>query len=150
MFTAKFNASSILIKIILRNYLNLLLANEYFGDLTIPTQVIKYKCINKFFSRWISQSDCSIHITLNYKYDRIRSVRTQIGVHSSNRQPLMSLSQITVWFKGIIKAVSFQILRSMAYLLFRVRAYISNIIRRRFEKVRSGHRFENWTPIWEF
>jgi len=34
----------------------------------------------------------------------------------------------------------------MAYLLLGVRAYISDI----FEKVRNGHRFENWTSIWEF
>jgi len=57
--TTKFNDSSILITIISCDYLNLLLANEYVGDVTIPTQVIKY---NQFFSRRISQSDCSIHI----------------------------------------------------------------------------------------
>ena len=39
------------------------LANEYVGDITIPTQVIKY---NQFFPRRISQSDCSINIKLNY------------------------------------------------------------------------------------
>ena len=43
----------------------------------------------------------------------------------------MSLSQITVG------------LRSMEGLLVRVRAYVSNIIGHRFEKVRNGHRFEN-------
>ena len=42
IFTAKFNDSSILITIISCDYLNLLLANEYVGDVTIPTQVIKY------------------------------------------------------------------------------------------------------------
>jgi hypothetical protein len=26
--------------------------------------------------------------------------------------------------------------------------YVSDVIGRRFEKVRNGHRFENWTPIW--
>jgi len=31
----------------------------------------------------------------------------------------------------------------MANLLFRVRVYISDVIGRRFEKVRNGHRFEN-------
>jgi len=63
IFTTKFNDSSILITgtIISWDYLNLSLANEYVGYLTIPTQVIKY---NQFFS---SQSDCSIHIKLNYK-----------------------------------------------------------------------------------
>jgi hypothetical protein len=62
IFTTKFNDSSILITIISWDYLNLSLANEYVGDITILTQVIKY---NQFFSRWISQSDCSIQIKLN-------------------------------------------------------------------------------------
>ena len=45
------------------DYFNLSLANEYVGDITIPTQVIKY---NHFFSPGkISQSDCNI-IKLNY------------------------------------------------------------------------------------
>jgi hypothetical protein len=38
-------------------------ANEYVCNVTLPTQVIKY---NQCCSRWISQSDCSIHIWLNY------------------------------------------------------------------------------------
>ena len=53
----------------------------------------------------------------------------------------------------------------MVDLLVRVRAYVSDVIGRRFEKVRNGQRFENltticefekeyifdnWTPIWEF
>ena len=42
IFTTKFNDSSILITIISCDYLNLSLANEYVGDVTIPTQVIKY------------------------------------------------------------------------------------------------------------
>ena len=46
IFTIKFNDSSILITIISWDYLNLLLVNEYFGDVTIPTQVIKH---NQFF-----------------------------------------------------------------------------------------------------
>ena len=41
IFTAKFNDSSILFTIISWDYLNLSLANEYIGDVTIPTQVIK-------------------------------------------------------------------------------------------------------------
>ena len=45
-FTIKFIDSSILITIISWDYLNLSLVNEYFGDVTIPTQVIKY---NQFF-----------------------------------------------------------------------------------------------------
>ena len=40
----------------------------------------------------------------------------------------------------------FQILRSMANFLVRVRAYISDVIGRQFEKVREGHRLENWMP----
>ena len=42
IFTTKFIDSSILITIISCDYLNLSLANEYVGDVTIPTQVIKY------------------------------------------------------------------------------------------------------------
>ena len=41
ILTTKFNDSSILIMIISCDYLNLSLANEYVGDVTIPTQVIK-------------------------------------------------------------------------------------------------------------
>jgi hypothetical protein len=54
IFTTKFNDSSVLITIILRDYLNLSLANEHVGDVTIPTQVIKY---NQCCSRRISQSN---------------------------------------------------------------------------------------------
>jgi len=36
----------------------------------------------------------------------------------------------------------------MADLL--VRAYVSDVFGRPFEKVRNGHRFQNWTLIWEF
>jgi hypothetical protein len=39
--TAKFNDSSILITIISCDYLNLSLADEHVGDVTIPTQVIE-------------------------------------------------------------------------------------------------------------
>jgi hypothetical protein len=63
IFTTKFNDSLILITIISWDYLNLSLGNEYVDDVTIPTMVIKY---NKCCSRGISQSDCSIHIKLNY------------------------------------------------------------------------------------
>ena len=42
IFTTKFNDSSILITIISWDYLNLSLTNEYVGEVTIPTQVIKY------------------------------------------------------------------------------------------------------------
>ena len=53
-FTTKFNDSSILITIISCDYLNLSLANEHVGDVTIPTQVIEY---NQNFLLAISQSD---------------------------------------------------------------------------------------------
>jgi hypothetical protein len=42
IFTTKFNDSLILITIILCDYLNLSLADEHVGDVTIPTQVIVY------------------------------------------------------------------------------------------------------------
>ena len=42
IFTTKFNDSSILITIISCDYLNLSLADEHVGDVTIPTQVIEY------------------------------------------------------------------------------------------------------------
>ena len=42
IFATKFNDSSILIAIISCDYLNSSLANEYVGDVTIPTQVIKH------------------------------------------------------------------------------------------------------------
>ena len=38
-------------------------SNDYIGDVTIPTQVIKY---NQCYSRQFSHSDCSIHSKLNY------------------------------------------------------------------------------------
>ena len=41
ILTTKFNDSSILITIISWYYLNLSFADEYVGDVTIPTQVIK-------------------------------------------------------------------------------------------------------------
>jgi hypothetical protein len=64
IFTTKFNDSSNLITIISCNYLNLLLADEHVGDVTIPTQVIEYN--QNIFSRLISQSDWNIQIKLNH------------------------------------------------------------------------------------
>ena len=46
IFTTKFNDSSILATIISCDYLNLSLADEHVGDVTIPTQVIEY---NQYF-----------------------------------------------------------------------------------------------------
>ena len=62
ILTTKFNDFSILITIISCDYLNLSLANEYVGDATIP----RLSSIANIFSKQISQSDCSIQITLNY------------------------------------------------------------------------------------
>ena len=42
IFTTKFNDSSILITIISCDYLNLSLADEHIGDVTIPIQIIEY------------------------------------------------------------------------------------------------------------
>ena len=68
---------------------------------------------------------------------------------ASNRHPLTSLSQIQVQFKGILKLESFP--NSKIYgRLVRVMAYVSDFIWRLFEKVRNGHRFENWMLIWRF
>ena len=63
IFTTKFNDSSILITIVSWDYLNLSLADEHVGDVTILTQVIKH---NQNLPMRISQSDCSIQIKLNY------------------------------------------------------------------------------------
>jgi hypothetical protein len=63
MISEKGLASRGLITITSCDYLNLSLANEYVGDVTIPTHVIKY---NQIFPRRNSQSDCSIQIKLNY------------------------------------------------------------------------------------
>jgi hypothetical protein len=42
IFATEFDDSSILITIISCDYLNLSLVNEYVGDVTIPTHIIKY------------------------------------------------------------------------------------------------------------
>jgi len=79
-------------------------------------------------------------------------------LRSASEHKSVSSPQISIHWRHYLKSGSdvrvfpnrrpFQILRSMANLL--VRAYVSDIIERRFEKERNGHRFENWTPIWEF
>ena len=66
MFSTKFNDSSILITIIALDYLNLSFANEYVGDVTIPTQIIKH---NQSCSKRISQSNRSI------KLDHLRNIQ---------------------------------------------------------------------------
>ena len=66
-------------------------ANEYVGDVTIPTQVIKY---NQFFSRRISQSDGSFHIKLNYKclYNQSKNNKEGQNLANSNVQKDVSLN----------------------------------------------------------
>ena len=67
---------------------------------------------------------------------------------NSNRRPLLKSAPTDVIIsnhgRSDLRVLScrrpFQILRSMADLLVRVRAYISDII----EKVRNEHIFENW------
>jgi hypothetical protein len=66
------------------DYLNLSLENEYVGDVTIPTQVIMY---NQCCSRQISQSDCSIHIKLNY-----------MGKHSYNFRKLGKKNKYVLFY----------------------------------------------------
>jgi hypothetical protein len=63
ILTTKFNDSSILITIISCDYLNLSLADEHVGDVTIPTQL---SSITKMFSRRISQSDWNIQIKWSF------------------------------------------------------------------------------------
>jgi len=91
IFTTKYNDSSILITIISWEYMNLSFANEYVGDVTIPTQVIKY---NQFFSRRISQSDGSFHIKLNYKSldNRDKNYKQCQNLANSNVQKDVSLN----------------------------------------------------------
>ena len=76
---AKFNDSSILISIISCDCLNLSLVNKYVDDVTIPTQVIKY---NQIFTRRISQSDCSIHIKLNYSLNNCHKCNSHTMTNS--------------------------------------------------------------------
>ena len=82
-------------------------------------------------------------------HHRLRSVSRlksgftlQIGIHWHSQS----------WFDLMVfsKWRPFQILRSMAELLVRVWAYVTDVIGRWFENVGNGHRFENWMQIWEF
>jgi len=63
IFTTKFSDTSIFIIIISWDHMIFSVANEYVCDVTITTHVIRY---NQCCFRQISQSDCSIHIKLNY------------------------------------------------------------------------------------
>ena len=72
------------------------------------------------------------------------SVQTEIGIHWHYN--LKSQSNLRVFSNRS----PFKILTSIGDLLvrIRVRAYLSDVIARRLEKVRNGYRFENWTLIW--
>jgi hypothetical protein len=76
IFTTKFKDSSIYSW----DYLNLSFVNDYIGDVTLPTQAIKY---NKCCSRRISQSDCSIHDKLNHC-----QMKNEIYVESINNHTI--------------------------------------------------------------
>jgi len=86
---------------------------------------------------WNMTSHDLTHI---YIYDKLRSAfgfksasTPQINIHWHHY--LKSRSNLRIFWN----LCPFQILRSMV----RVRAYVSDVIRRRFEKVTNGHRFEN-------
>ena len=66
-------------------------ANEYVGDVTIPTQVIKY---NQFFSRRINQSDCSIHIKLNYNC--VKAIRIRQNIIKALSKTFLGYELLTV------------------------------------------------------
>ena len=84
-------------------------------------------------------------------YDRLRSA-SRLKLASTPqihwRHYLKSLSDLRVF----LNRRPFQILGSMADFLVRVRvkAFVSSVIQRGFEKMRNSHIFENWTLIWEF
>jgi hypothetical protein len=64
VFPKKFSRKAAIQPIVRKiRYLNWSFVNEYIGDITISTQFIKNK---QCYCRQISQSDCSIHIQLNY------------------------------------------------------------------------------------
>jgi hypothetical protein len=75
IFTTQFNDSSILITIISCEYLNLSL-----NMLATSKYQPRLSSITKIFSKWISQSDCSIQIKLNYIYMNKKSILA-LGSH---------------------------------------------------------------------
>ena len=74
IFTTNISDSSILITIISCDYLNMSLANEYVGDVTIPNQVIKYnqsflqadQTIRLQYSNQIELFDCNQSFFFNF------------------------------------------------------------------------------------
>jgi hypothetical protein len=81
-------------------------------------------------------------------------------LRSASGLKLVSFHQICTHWCHFLKSRSdlrvfsnrhpFHILRFIADLLVRIRAYISDVVEGRFENVRNGHRFKDWMPIWEF
>jgi hypothetical protein len=97
--------------------------------------------VNVHFSSYIGFFVDDIGRFTNDIFDRLRSASglksASTDVIISNQGPFYTI--FSNWYP-------FQILRPMAELLVRVRvrAYVIGL---RFEKVRNGHRFENWTSI---
>ena len=81
ILTKCFNDSSILITIISYNYLNLSLADEHVGDVTIPIQIIEYnqnflhvdKPIRLKYSNQIKLYNNDLHETLIYTIREVSS-----------------------------------------------------------------------------
>ena len=135
--------------------------NHFWTSLNIPVLLIEKRvleyilpvAVGKEYS--VSVHAVSVHqntLTLKW-YRTLSSSDSACSInYITNRQPLMSLSQITVRFKCILKSASFSI--SQIYVGFivrdRIMVYVSDGIWRQFEKVRNDNRFENWTSIWEF
>ena len=89
IFTIQFNNFSILIAIISCDYFNLLLTNILVTSQYQP----RLLSISNVFSRWISQSDCNIHIKLNmyifrriYVYIRLKIKPNSVRIRSLSWQ----------------------------------------------------------------
>jgi len=113
-----------------------------------------WSCGHKVFSMsFILCTPKSSNWSFIYKYNRYDRLRLASGLKS------VCTLNISIHQRCCLKSQSdlsecsnrrpFQILRSMADLLVRVRirAYARDVIGHRFEKVRNDHRFGNWTPI---
>ena len=84
------------------DYFNLSWANEYVDDVTIPTQVIKY---NQCCSKWISQSDCSIHIKFNYLQINLTGMcigLSDVSTRNSSIGDLPTVSRSTLLKTGTV------------------------------------------------
>ena len=107
----------------------------------------------------VAQSSKLLYIYIYIYIYTSENIYIYTSLRSASGHRSVSIPQINVHWRRYLKSRSdlrifsnqrpFQIMRSMADLLIRVRvmAYVSG---RRFEKVRNGQRFENWKPIWEY